>query len=52
MGVAGGALLFQGIERLLGYGGSPFASAGWTQPALEQMDDAKSIYRGLIIDLA
>ena len=29
-GVAGGALLFQGIERLLGYGGSPFAGAGWT----------------------
>jgi hypothetical protein len=27
-GVAGGALLFQGIERMLGYGGGPFASAG------------------------
>jgi hypothetical protein len=27
-GVAGGALLFQGIERMLGYGGSPFAQAG------------------------
>lgn len=26
-GVAGGALLFQGIESLLGYGGSPFAGA-------------------------
>jgi hypothetical protein len=28
-GVAGGALLFQGIEHLLGYGGSPFATAGY-----------------------
>jgi hypothetical protein len=27
-GVAGGALLFQGVERMLGYGGSPFAGAG------------------------
>ena len=33
-GVAGGALLFQGIEHLLGYGGSPFAgAAGVAQPA-------------------
>jgi len=31
-GVAGGALLFQGIEHLLGYGGSPFASAAAAQP--------------------
>ena len=32
-GVAGGALLFQGIEHLLGYGGSPFAgAAGVAQP--------------------
>jgi hypothetical protein len=29
-GVAGGALLFQGIEHLLGYGGSPFAHTGWS----------------------
>jgi uncharacterized protein len=29
MGVAGGAFLFQGIERLLGYGGSPFAGTSW-----------------------
>ncbi len=28
-GVAGGALLFQGVEHLLGYGGSPFAGIGW-----------------------
>jgi len=28
-GVAGGALLFQGIEHMLGYGGSPFAQAGY-----------------------
>jgi uncharacterized protein len=28
-GVAGGALLFQGVERLLGYGGSPFGHAGF-----------------------
>ena len=35
-GVAGGALLFQGIEHMLGYGGSPFANvagAGRAQPA-------------------
>jgi hypothetical protein len=35
-GVAGGALLFQGIEHMLGYGGSPFANvagAGLAQPA-------------------
>jgi len=35
-GVAGGALLFQGIEHMLGYGGSPFANvagAGIAQPA-------------------
>jgi uncharacterized protein len=35
-GVAGGALLFQGIEHMLGYGGSPFtnvAGAGLAQPA-------------------
>jgi hypothetical protein len=34
--VAGGALLFQGIEHMLGYGGSPFANvagAGLAQPA-------------------
>ena len=34
-GVAGGALLFQGIEHMLGYGGSPFAGvagAGAAQP--------------------
>jgi len=31
-GVAGGALLFQGIEHLLGYGGSPFAGAAAAQP--------------------
>jgi hypothetical protein len=29
MGVAGGAMLFRGIERLLGYGGSSFTHAGW-----------------------
>jgi hypothetical protein len=34
-GVAGGALLFQGIEHLLGYGGSPFASAAAAQPVEE-----------------
>jgi uncharacterized protein len=34
-GVAGGALLFQGIEHLLGYGGSPFVNAGAVQPAEE-----------------
>ena len=35
-GVAGGALLFQGIKHMLGYGGSPFANvagAGLAQPA-------------------
>ena len=33
-GVAGGALLFQGIEHMLGYGGGPFAgAAGLAQPA-------------------
>ena len=34
--MAGGALLFQGIEHMLGYGGSPFANvagAGLAQPA-------------------
>jgi hypothetical protein len=34
-GVAGGALLFQGIEHLLGYGGSPFAGAAAAQPVEE-----------------
>jgi hypothetical protein len=34
-GVAGGALLFQGIERMLGYGGSPFAGAAAAQPVEE-----------------
>jgi hypothetical protein len=35
-GVAGGALLFQGIERMLGYGGSPFAEAAHAEPAADQ----------------
>jgi hypothetical protein len=34
-GVAGGALLFQGIEHLLGYDGGPFASAAAAQPIEE-----------------
>jgi len=38
-GVAGGALLFQGIEHMLGYGGSPFAHAGMMGSGLAPRED-------------